>query len=153
MLEVDWHSYTLRKAPEKFEAGTPSLAQAIGLSAAVDYLKANVPFDQLAQKEAQLTAQLIDGLQIHKKIKILGPIEQLRTSGHLVTFVVDGMHAHDVAEFLNQKNICVRAGHFCAQPLMDKLGHGAAVRASFYCYSDAQDVERLVTALSDFLGS
>ncbi len=151
VFTVDWQNYTLRHAPEKFEAGTPSLAQALGLGAAIDYLNAKVPFEMLKKHEAALCNQLIDGLMHHKKIKILGPIDQLRKDGHLVTFVVDGIHAHDVAAFLDKKGICVRTGHFCAQPLMQKLGYDAAVRASFYCYSTHQDVDRLLAGIKELV--
>lgn len=149
VYEVTWDRYILREAPEKFEAGTPSVAQAIGFAAALDYITQNVPFDQLQKHEAQLCAQLIDGLSAHPNIKILGPLDQLRKSGHLVSFVVNGMHAHDVAALLDQQGVCVRAGHFCAQPLMQKIGYGSAVRASFYAYNSSQDVERLLSALAE----
>lgn len=148
VLEVDWHHATLRKAPAKFEAGTVSLAQAIGLGAAITYLQEKVSFDALQKHEAALCAQLIDGLAHHKRITIIGPHEELRRKGHLVTFVVDGIHAHDVAAFLDQRGICVRAGTFCAQPLMKKLGYDGAIRASFHCYSTSQDVDRLLEAVS-----
>lgn len=146
--EVTWHDYSLRTAPEKFEAGTPSLAQAVGFAAAIAYISQTISFDVLKTFEAQLCNQLINGLEKHPKITVLGPIEQLKESGHLVSFVVDGMHAHDVAALLDQQGICVRAGHFCAQPLMSKLGHGSAVRASFYAYNTPQDVEDILAALA-----
>ena len=145
--DVSWHHAKLRDAPEKFEAGTPSLAQAIGLGAAIDYLQEKVPFDQLQKSQAALCAQLIDGLLPHKKVTILGPIDQLRSKGHLVSFVIDGIHPHDVSAYLDQKGICIRAGNFCAQPLMEKLGHESALRASFYCYSQHEDVDRLIDAI------
>lgn len=151
VFDVDWQDARLRTAPERFEAGTPSLAQAVGLGAAIDYLRAQVSFEELQKKEAALCSLLIDGLLAHKKITILGPVDQLRQTGHLVSFIFDGIHAHDVAEYLNQKGICVRAGNFCAQPLMQKLGHPAAVRASFYCYSREEDVERLLEGLRELV--
>jgi cysteine desulfurase/selenocysteine lyase len=149
VLEVRWHDAVLRQAPEKFEAGTASLAQAVGLATAIEYLQHKVPFDRLREHEAALCAQLIDGLAKYKKITILGPIDELKNRGHLVSFVVDGIHAHDVATFLDQtEGVCVRAGNFCAQPLINKLGYQAAIRASFYCYSTAQDVARLLHGIS-----
>src|SRR3990167_5957 len=147
VLEVDWQSHTLRTSPDKFEAGSPSLAQAVGLAAAIDYLAKNVDFKELRAKEAALCAQLIKGLKKHKRVTILGPIDDLMANGHLVSFVVDGIHAHDVAAFLASRGICVRAGHFCAQPLMRKLGHRAAVRVSFYLYNDENDVQKLLEAI------
>ncbi len=151
VFEVDWHHATLREAPAKFEAGTVLLAQAVGLAAAIDYYQKKVPFDALQKHEAALCAQLIDELIKHKKITILGPIKELRSRGHLVTFVIEGIHAHDVAAFLDQRGICVRAGHFCAQPLIKKLGYDAAIRASVHCYSTAEDVDRLVKGIRELL--
>ena len=123
------------------------MAQAVGLAAAIDYLAKNVDFKELRAKEAALCAQLIKGLKKHKRVTILGPIDDLMANGHLVSFVVDGIHAHDVAAFLASRGICVRAGHFCAQPLMRKLGHRAAVRVSFYLYNDENDVQKLLEAI------
>lgn len=147
--EVTWHSYTLADAPEKFEAGTPSLAQAIGLRAAVEYLQRHVPFEQLQKHESGLTAYVIDALEKMDHITLYGPLDVLKKQGHLITFTVDGIHAHDVSAYLDQKNICVRAGHFCAQPLANLLGYDAAVRASFYGYTQFADVEKLVAVLKE----
>jgi cysteine desulfurase/selenocysteine lyase len=144
VYDVDYQSATWQKAPHKFEAGTPPIAQAIGLQAAIEYLHKNVNFDQLRAHEAALCARVIDELSTIKKITLLGPIEQLRQNGHLVSFTVDGMHAHDVAEYLNKYGVCVRAGHHCAQPLAKKLGIAASVRASFYAYNTMAEVERFL---------
>ncbi len=146
VFDVDWHRYTLQKAPQKFEAGTPPFIQAMGLAAACDYLQ-QIPFSELHAYEAGLCRRFIEGLLQIDFVSILGPIDALQQSGHLVTFVVDGFHAHDVAAYLDQQGICVRAGHFCAQPLFKKLGYDAAVRASFYCYTQEQDIDRLIDAL------
>jgi cysteine desulfurase/selenocysteine lyase len=146
--EVDYHSVSFAKAPHKFEAGTPGIAQAIGLAAAITYFKKNIDFAQLAKHEAQLCARLIEGLSKHKKIRILGPIEQLKKTGHLVSFVIDGMHAHDVADYLGKEGICVRAGHHCAQPLAKKMGYVASVRASFYAYNTFEEVEKFLNLIT-----
>lgn len=145
--EVTWNSHTFANAPEKFEAGSPSLAQVIGLHAAVTYLKENVPFDQLRIHEAGLTEYVIDELEKMPHVTLYGPLELLKKEGHAITFTVDGMHAHDVAAYLDTQKVAVRAGHFCAQPLATLLGYDAAVRASFYCYTKKEDVERLIAAL------
>lgn len=150
-LEVTWDQYRLKKGPHKFEAGTQPFIQAMGLAAAINYLQEWVPFDALQLHEAALCARLIDRLLTMKNVKILGPIEQLKTEGHLVTFVVDGMHSHDVAAYLDSKGIAVRAGHFCAQPLFKKLGHDGAVRASFYCYTQKDDIDRLLQAMRQLI--
>lgn len=153
VFDVDWQQATLREAPAKFEAGTVQLAQAVGLATAIEFLTKHVPFDALQKHEAALCAQLIDGLLPYKNIRIFGPIDQLRTKGHLVTFAIDGIHAHDAAAYLDRLGICVRAGNFCAQPLMNKLGSSAAIRASFYCYNTFQDVERLLQGIKELLSS
>ena len=136
-------------APYKFEAGTPAISQVVGLGAAIDYYNKNINFDDARKYEAQLTAQAIDGLQQMEKIKILGPIEQLKTSGHLVTFSVDGIHSHDVAAYLSNFGVCTRAGHHCAQPLAKKLGVASSVRASFMFYNTPQEVETFLRVMQD----
>ena len=147
-FEVTWDHCTLRKGPHKFESGTPPFIQAMGLASAINYLQKHVLFDSLQTHEALLCSRLIDGLSIMKNVTILGPVEQLKTQGHLVTFVLDGMHSHDLAAYLDQQGISVRAGHFCAQPLLKKLGHeDGAVRASFYCYTQESDIDRLLQAM------
>ena len=147
IYEVCLHKTSFLRAPYKFEAGTPPIAQAIGLAAAVDYMKKNINFDALQKYEASLCAQLIEGVSPIQRIQLLGPLEQLSQKGHLVSFIVDGMHSHDVAAYLSKCGICVRAGHHCAQPLAKKLGLDATVRASFYFYNTPQEVEHLIFSL------
>lgn len=142
-------SATWLKAPHKFEAGTPPIAEAIGLMAAIDYLNKNINFTDLQTHEAQLCTRLIEGLLPLKKVKILGPVEQLQTMGHMVSFIVEGYHAHDVATYLWQRGICVRAGHHCAQPLARFLNVDAMIRVSFYCYNTLEEVDLLVKAMRD----
>lgn len=134
-------------APHKYEAGTPPIAQAIGLAAAIDYLQ-TINFDALQKHEAQLCAKLIDGLSAFERITILGPVDELKTNGHMVSFIVDSMHAHDVAAYLSTQGICVRAGHHCAQPLARQLGIESSVRVSFYLYNTHEEVERLLQAIA-----
>ena len=105
----------------------------------------------LQEHESALTAQLIDGLQRMPQIRILGPIDQLRTRGHLVSFVCQDIHAHDVAAYLNSYNICVRAGHHCAQPLAQSLGVIASVRVSFYWYNTHEEVTFFLDVLAQLL--
>ena len=147
IYETDYQTATWQKAPHKFEAGTPPIAQAIGLGAAIDYLHEYVDFGALQKHEAQLCAQLIDGLSENKKVRILGPVDQLKNHGHLVSFIIDGMHAHDVAMHLSNYGICVRAGNHCAQPLAKNLGITASVRVSFYIYNTAKEVENFLKAI------
>ena len=148
VFEAHWHTANWLTVPQKFEAGTPAIAQAIGLGAAVDYLTDNVDFAELQIYEAQLSARLIEGLSLIPQVKILGPVEELK-KGHLVSFIVDGVHAHDGAAYCDSKGISVRAGHHCAQPLAKKLGYNASLRASFYFYNTMQEVDRLVNAVAE----
>jgi cysteine desulfurase/selenocysteine lyase len=134
-------------SPQKFEAGTPPIAQVIGLGAALEFLEKNVNFEQLQKHEAQLCSQFIYGLKQRGDVCIVGPIKQLQQQGHIVSFVVDGAHAHDVAAYLAAHGICVRAGHHCAQPLSRSLEYLATVRVSFYLYNTQQDVDFLLSVL------
>jgi cysteine desulfurase / selenocysteine lyase len=145
--DVTYNSVIWRTAPQKFEAGTPPIAQAIGLGAAIDYLQRTINFDELMQYEAQLCARLIDGLSKIKQVQILGPTEELIKNGHLVSFLVEGYHSHDVAMFLDSRGISVRAGNHCAQPFARKLGYDASVRVSFYFYNTFEDVDRIIEAV------
>jgi len=138
-------------APHKFEAGTPPIAQAIGLAAAIDYMRKHINYAALQKDEASLCARLIERLSQHEKIRILGPQQELAQHGHLVSFVVDGMHAHDVAAYCAQQSICLRAGHHCAQPLARAVGYDASVRASFYAYNTVDDVDRLAIAIDSLI--
>jgi cysteine desulfurase/selenocysteine lyase len=148
VYEVDYTTASWLKAPHKFEAGTPPIAQAIGLGQAIKYIQKHIDFELLKQHEAKLCAALINGLQKNKKITLLGPIEQLKKQGHLVSFVVEGMHAHDVATYLSNYGICVRAGHHCAQPLAKLMGIQASVRASFYAYNTLEEVEKFLEVIT-----
>ncbi len=147
VFEVLEQHATWLKAPYKFEAGTPPIAQAIGLGAAIKYFITTISWQNLERHEAALCRILIDGLSQNSKIRILGPIEELKNQGHLVSFVVEGVHAHDVAAYLDSHNIAVRAGHHCAQPLARALGYSASVRASFALYNTVQEVDLVLEAL------
>jgi cysteine desulfurase/selenocysteine lyase len=153
VANVDCMDATWASAPQKFEAGTPPIAQAIGLGAAIDYMQKHINFDELIAYEAQLCARLIDGISEIKGIKILGPISELKQKGHVVSFLVDNYHSHDVAAFLDSRGISVRAGHHCAQPFAKKLGYDASVRVSFYFYNTLQEVDAIIVALRDLVKS
>lgn len=141
VFEVDFDKALWQPAPNKFEAGTPAIAQVIGLGAAVDYYNQKIDFNELASFEAQLTRRAVEGLQEMKNVRILGPVEELKKSGHLVTFLMDDMHSHDVAAYLSSYGVCTRAGHHCAQPLAKKLGVISSVRASFMFYNTEEEVD------------
>jgi cysteine desulfurase/selenocysteine lyase len=130
--------------PHKFEAGTPNVAGAVGLAAAIDYLD-GLGMDRVAEHERGMLESAMAKLTELDGVRVLGP-PLSRRSG-VVSFVVDDIHPHDLATVLDQDGVCVRAGHHCAQPLMRRLGVPATTRASFYVYSDVTDVERLAEGI------
>jgi len=146
VFEVDWHTSTWARSPQKFEAGTPPVAQAIALGVAINYLQ-SLDLKKLQQHEAALCTRLIDGLQQIPGTQILGSIEQLKQQGHLVSFVKENIHAHDVAAYMDQYGIAVRAGHHCAQPLAKKLSIEGSTRVSFYAYNTIDEVDLFLSIL------
>ncbi|MCL4229842.1 SufS family cysteine desulfurase [Candidatus Dependentiae bacterium] len=146
VFDADYDRARWQPLPHRLEAGTPPIAQVIGLGAAIDYL-CELNAEELQRHEASLCAQLIEGLDTLPRIRVLGPVKQLKKTGHLVSFVVDGMHAHDIAAYLDSFGICVRAGHHCAQPLAKKMNIDASVRVSFYAYNTHAEVDVLLDAL------
>ena len=142
-----------KSSPHKFEAGTPPIAQVIGLGAAVDYLTNNVNFVELEKHEAKMCGALIDGLKSLENITILGNTDLLKKKGHLVTFEVAGIHAHDLAAYLDMRGIVARAGHHCAQPLANLLGADSSLRVSFYLYNTLEDVELFLKSLDEAIKS
>ena len=150
VLQVTPEKTTFLKSPRCYEAGTPPAAEVAGLSAALSYLEM-VGIENVGTHVARLTKLAIEGLGKIPRIRILGPIDQLEQKGHLVSFVIEGVHSHDVAAYLDQFGICVRAGHHCAQPLAMRLSYDASVRASFYLYTTERDVTVLVEALTKLL--
>jgi cysteine desulfurase/selenocysteine lyase len=140
---VDLYDSTWKELPWKFEGGTPIIAGAIGLAAAIDYLE-SVGMDHISRHDRELAAYALKRLEEIEGVTVYGPREN-RTS--LVTFNLEGIHPHDVATVLDAEGIAVRAGHHCAQPLMRWLGVTATVRASFYLYNDESDIDRLVEGI------
>jgi len=140
----------VQPVPYRLEAGTPAIAQAIGFAAAADYLSA-LDRDAVQQYEALLCKQFIAGAQTMPRIQLVGPLDELAHSGHLVSFSVDGVHAHDVSSYLDQYAVAVRAGNLCAQPLIRALGDKPLVRASFFCYNTIIEVDRLLEGLAHLL--
>jgi cysteine desulfurase/selenocysteine lyase len=133
---------TWAPVPQKFEAGVPNMAQAVGLGAALEYLE-KVGLDEIHAHEISLTKRLIEGLAQIDGVKIFGPTD-LRLRGGVVSFTVDGLHPHDVGQFLDSQGIAVRTGHHCAWPLNRKFGVNATVRASIYLYNDDTDIDALI---------
>ena len=145
--DVRLDGFTPNELPWKFEAGTPPIAETVGLSAAIDYLD-SLGMEAVRAHEIELTAYAMRSLKerFEDDITIHGPSEPgLR--GGVVSFSFKDLHPHDVSQVLDQWGVCVRAGHHCAKPLMRRLGVGATARASFYVYNDEADVDALADAL------
>jgi cysteine desulfurase/selenocysteine lyase len=143
--DVTTECSTWAEIPWKFEAGTPPIAEAVGLGAAVGYLQ-GIGLDRVRAHEREMAQALLDGLSELEGIRIFGPTDPDRR-GAAVSFALPDLHPHDIAQFLDQEGVCVRAGHHCAKPLMRVLGVHATARASAYLYSGPDDVEALVAAL------
>lgn len=133
---------TYAPAPTRFEAGTPAIVEAIGLAAAIDYVEA-VGLQAIHSHEAALVAQARDALSHINSVRVFGPED----SAGILSFEVEGVHPHDVGTILDEEGVAIRAGHHCAQPLMDHLGVPATARASFGIYNDETDVAALVRGL------
>lgn len=137
-------------APQRFEAGTQPVSQAVALAEAVRYLDA-VGMDRVRAHEEALADLLVRGLEAVDGVTVVGPPAGVPRSG-LASFVVDGVHAHDVGQFLDARGIAVRVGHHCAQPLHRRLGVTATTRASTYLYSSSDEVDRLVAGVAEVRG-
>ncbi len=142
---VDFQSVTWNELPYKFEAGTPPIAEAVGLGAAVEYLS-GLGMERVREHERALTAYMLERLAEVPGLRVVGPPDAERR-GALASFTIDGIHPHDVAELADRGGVCIRAGHHCAQPLMRCLGVGATARASLGVYNDSSDVDALIDAL------
>jgi cysteine desulfurase/selenocysteine lyase len=137
---------TWNAVPWKYEGGTPPIAEAAGLHAAIDYL-AGIGMDAVRAHERELTGYALERLPEVEGITVFGPAE-LDKRGGAISFTVEGLHPHDLAELLGREGVCIRAGHHCAQPLMRHLGVPATARASFHVYNNKDDVDRLMGALN-----
>ena len=142
---VTMEGATWASAPRKFEAGVPNMAQAVGLSAAIDYLNI-VGMDKIFEHEQELTQQLLTGLSKISGVNVVGPLD-MKDRGGVISFTVDGVHPHDVGQVLDQYGIAVRTGHHCAWPLMKKLNLVGTTRASFHLYNDSNDINALLEAI------
>ena len=145
--QVFMEKSTFAPPPARFEAGVPMTSQAIGLGAAVDYLRL-LGMDAVAAHEHELTGAALSGLQAIPGVRIVGPTDNV-DRGSAVSFVVDGVHAHDAGQVLDSLGIEVRVGHHCAWPLHRKLDAAATVRATFYVYNDLADVQALLDGVRE----
>ena len=144
---------TYAQLPHKFEAGTPPIAEAVGLGAAVDYLTA-LGMPAVAAHEQTITSYALQRLADIEGLRIIGPSQPVDRGG-AISFVLDGIHPHDVGQVLDQQGVAVRVGHHCARPVCLRFGIPATTRASFYVYSSTADVDALVSGLehvSSFFG-
>ncbi len=145
MIErVSFKGTTYARAPQRFEAGTPDIASVIGLGAAIEYLE-GIGMENIAAYEQTLLAYATDCLSKIPGLRILGTA---REKAAVVSFVLDGVHPHDIGTVLDGEGIAIRAGHHCAQPLMERLGLPATARASFAFYNTPAEIDRLVVALA-----
>jgi cysteine desulfurase / selenocysteine lyase len=141
---VHLRSFVPNTLPQKFEAGTPAISEAIGLGAAVDYLT-QLGMAAIEAHEKEVIAYALERLEEIPGVTVFGP--QAEHKGGVASFVLHGIHAHDVAQVLDRYGVAVRAGHHCAMPLHEKFGVPATARASFYLYNTREEVDRLVEAI------
>lgn len=145
IADVTLHDATWAPIPTRFEAGTPPIIEAVGLHAAVDYLDA-IGMDKVFAHDRELTAIALERLGDVPGLTLQGPTD-LDNRGGVVSMVMDGVHAHDLATILDEGGVSVRAGHHCAKPLMRRMGVAATARASFYVYNEEADIDALVAGL------
>jgi cysteine desulfurase/selenocysteine lyase len=136
---------TFRDAPQRFEAGTPPVSQAVALKAAVEYLS-ELGMDRIAARDAELATLLLAGVASVPGVRVIGPVDAADRIA-TVSFAVDGVHPHDVGQVLDADGIAVRVGHHCAQPVHRRYGVNASARASAYLYTTEQEIDAFVTSL------
>jgi cysteine desulfurase / selenocysteine lyase len=142
--KVELEKTTWNELPNKFEAGTPAIAEAVGFAAGIDYISA-IGLDAIEAYEHELAAYALERIAEIPGIRLFGPPPERRAG--IVSFDVEGVHPHDVAQILDWEGIAIRAGHHCTQPLMRRLGVAATCRASFYLYTIPDEIDRLVAGL------
>ena len=140
---VTLEASTWNDLPYKFEAGTPDIAGAIGLGAAIDYVKA-IGFDAIGAHESPLLARATAAVEALPGVRIIGTA---RRKASVVSFVMDDIHPHDIGTIVDREGVAIRTGHHCAQPVMDRFGIPATARASFAMYNTLEDIDALVAAL------
>ncbi|HTT94399.1 MAG TPA: cysteine desulfurase [Solirubrobacterales bacterium] len=146
--KVSREGTTYADVPARFEAGTPAIAQAIGMGAALDWLDAELGMEAVRDHERAIADHALERLAEVPGLRVFGPPRGPRRLGP-VSFEIEGIHAHDVAEILDRHGVAVRAGHHCAQVLMERLGVAATARASFGVYTTTDEIDRLVDGLED----
>ncbi|WP_296214628.1 cysteine desulfurase [uncultured Corynebacterium sp.] len=152
--KVTMERTTFTEAPQRFEAGTQMTSQVVGLGAAVRYLSA-LGMDKVAKHEAELTAYALERLQTIEGLRIVGPTDAAHR-GSALSFVVEGIHPHDLGQVIDDQGVCIRVGHHCAWPVHTCMGVQATARASFYIYNELSEVDALVAAIAkaqEFFGT
>jgi len=152
--KVTMERTTFTEAPQRFEAGTQMTSQVVGLGAAVRYLE-ELGMDNVAAHEAELTAYALEQLQTIEGLRIIGPTES-NDRGSALSFVVEGIHPHDLGQVVDDQGVCIRVGHHCAWPVHTCMDVQATARASFYIYNDLSEVDALVAAIrkaQEFFGT
>jgi cysteine desulfurase/selenocysteine lyase len=144
IARVAFAGTTYAPPPQRFEAGTPAIAEAVGLAAALDYVE-GLGFAAIAAWEGELLAAATDRLSAIPGVRIVGTA---REKAAVLSFVVDGVHAHDVGTLLDGMGIAIRAGHHCAQPVMERFGVAATARASFAFYNTLEEVQALAEGVA-----
>jgi cysteine desulfurase/selenocysteine lyase len=144
---VTFEKTTYNEIPNKFEAGTPHVAGAVGLAAALDYMN-GIGLDSISRHEQRLLSYGTEALSELRQVRLIGTA---RDRASLISFVVDGVHPHDVGTFLDHEGVAIRAGHHCAQPVMDRFSVPATSRASFGVYNDTGDIDVLVGGIRKVL--
>lgn len=150
VYEADYHTATWLSSPACYEAGTLPLASIISFGATLEYYK-TIEWNALHEHTTSLIGSFIQQVQALPRIKLLGPLHQMDHYAHLITFMVDGYHAHDVGAWLDKSGIAVRTGHYCAQPLAKRLGITSSIRLSVHIYNTIDDINECVAQLKKLL--
>jgi cysteine desulfurase / selenocysteine lyase len=143
--EVGLHESTWAPIPQRFEAGTPAIIEAAGLTAAIEYLEA-IGMDEVLAHDRELTSYALAQMAEMEDVTVFGPTD-LDTRGGVISFTLRDAHPHDIATILDEQGVAVRAGHHCAKPLLKELGIPASARASFHVYNTRDDVDALIGGL------
>ena len=148
IVSVALEKSTFKKAPHRFEAGTPNIAGAIGLAAAIDYIE-GIGRTAIFEHDSKLTYYAADRLTELPGTRVFGPKKE---RGALVGFVMDAAHPHDLTTFADQYGLALRGGHHCNQPLMRRFGISGTTRASFYFYNTTEEIDRMIEILQRAVG-
>jgi cysteine desulfurase/selenocysteine lyase len=145
IANVTLEGTTFNEVPYRFEAGTPPIAEAVGLGAAIDYLN-DLGMDNVRQHEMDILATAVPALEAVDGVTVHGPHDPAER-GAAVSFAIAGIHPHDIGTIMDREGVAVRAGHHCAKPLVRTLGSAATTRASFYVYNSVEEIDALVAAI------